>query len=655
MTHRSPLFAVLLAASLAVFPVLGAPVPRGSLVEMIGDLNDAKEGQAVPGMAIGKLREQYKRRLAEELGDNAGAFSNLGPAVMFQQLIQKHAAEQVRSVTIKYTSRDDKGRERIYSGRVFLPPRMKGAPPLAAPLVIYQHGTETRRAFVPSVGEGDETMFGALAAHLCGFVVAMPDGDGMGADDPKYRHAYCQAETTSSCLLDMVLAVRDGEVDGKSVFDDIHYTWDGEIYLVGYSEGGYITMAAVKELSTKSTTPEFQDIKLTGAACMGGPLDLANTIRGLLSASADPYERPYIPAYFISGWEQLYPDVVKADEALNPALLQRTPDNLMDWLKGEAGGDQITPLIQARLTGNPKKAVPARQVLNEVWVKKAIDTPGSPLNKLLEANSLVGTWQPSAPVLLVHDPYDKTVPASGTLAQYEKWRNTPGVDPIGVVKMAVGKTGTGHVGGALVAIPTAFIWIDAGMPRNLMEMAQNQIRDAILDSAPPELEGNAEALVTSLGLQESNPNRALLPLSRIECPAGTVPYKLTYADKLFKVGKVKLYALESTPMFQGQTQTRGLNGYTRLVKEMKKISDSFTLQPGTTYYMAVYPEKGGVALTLGFQNGTGSRTVNIKQVKNKIIGRETPARFDVSSNFKSCVDTSGFDHPDGKAFITLPK
>ena len=649
MILRTTFLAVLLAAMPAGLPAQAAALPRGTLVEL----------GKVENQPVQALKAEYEMRMKRDLGSNAGAFSALSPAVVFQQLIQEHLSSQVRSRAVKYTSKDDKGRDRVYSGRVFLPPRADGAPPVEAPLVLYQHGTETRHRFVPYFGKGDETLFGAMAAELCGFVVAMPDGDGMGADDSGHRHAYCQAETTAACALDMIRAVRDGEVDTGSIFDDIHYTWDGEIYLVGYSEGGYITMAAVKELSTN---PEYKDIKLTGAACMGGPLDLATTIRGLLSASAGPYDRPYIPAYFISGWEELYPGVVDVNQALNPALLKRKPEldnntNLVDWLKSGLSGDEITPMIQARLTGSASKAAPARQVMNEDWLKKTIEVPNSPLNQLLEANSLVkGNWTPSAPVLLVHDPYDKTVPAAGTMAMYDRWKNTPGVDPIGVVKMAVGSTGTGHVGGALVAIPTAFIWIDAGMPRSLMDMAKDQIRNAIKDSAPPELEGNAEALVTSLGLQESNPNRALLPLSRIDVPAGTVPYKLTYADKMFKIGKVKLYVLERQPMFNGQPQTRGLGGYTRLVKEMKKISDEFILQPGTTYYMAVYPEKGGVALTLGFQNGTGSRTVNIKQVKNKIIGRDTGAMFSVSGNFKANVDTTGFDHAsDGKTFITLPK
>jgi pimeloyl-ACP methyl ester carboxylesterase len=639
MSFRNPFLALLVAAG----SLVAAPASRGSLVEL----------GPVENRPVQQLKAEYEKRLADELGPKAGTFAALGPAVVFQQLIQEHLSSQVPSRRVKYTSRDDKGQDRTYSGRVFMPARKPGEPPVSAPLVVYQHGTETRRSFVPYYGKGDETLFGSLAADLCGFVVAMPDGDGMGADPSSRRHAYCQADTTAACVLDMIRAVLNGEVGGQRIFDDTNFVWDGEVYLVGYSEGGYITMAAVKALSTQ---PEYADIKLTGAACMGGPLDLGRTIRDLLSPTAGPYDRPYIPAYFITGWEDLYPDVVKASEALNPDLLrQDTNGDLVEWLRGGLGGDQITPMIQARLAGKKDKPVPARKVMNEAWVRSAVDDPRSRLNQLLDANSLVGDWKPDFPVLLVHDPYDKTVPAAGTLAMFDRWTRL-GADPIGIVKMAVGSTGTGHVGGALVAIPTAFIWIDAGMPRTLMEMAKEKIRAAIQEAAPPSLEGNAEALNTSLGLQEANENRALLPLSRIDVPAGAAPCRLVYSDRLFKIGKVKVYTLEKTPVFSKQSPTRGLNGYTRLLKEMKKLSDEVTLQPGTTYYLAVYPEKGGVALTLGFRTGDTSRTVNIKQVKNKIIGRENGALFSVSTNFKANVDPAGFDKAsDGKTFIVLPQ
>ncbi|MGA2082227.1 MAG: hypothetical protein ABSH53_16685 [Holophaga sp.] len=51
----------------------------------------------------------------------------------------------------------------------------------------------------------------------------------------------------------------------------------------------------------------------------------------------------------------------------------------------------------------------------------------------------------------------------------------------------------------------------------------------------------------------------------------------------------------------------------------------------------------------------GTFTANIKQVKNKIIGRNTGAVFSVSLNFRQRVQTDNFDRAEnGKAFITLP-
>jgi len=269
----------------------------------------------------------------------------------------------------------------------------------------------------------------------------------------------------------------------------------------------------------------------------------------------------------------------------------------------------------------------------------------------------VGGWKPRVPVLLVHDPYDKTVGFSNTKAIHDDWTLQKAEALQGIVELSVGKTGAGHVGGAVIAIPTAFIWIDAAMPKSIWTMTKAMIIKAIKDAAPVGMEANTEAILTTFGLEEANPNRALLPLSRIE-NRGPRPYTLSYKDWLFKLGKVKLYTLSPTPLFPRQTRTPDTGGYTKFEKEMKRSSDTFELQPNTTYYLAVYPEKTGVALTLRFNGGTFAkedRTINIKQVKNKIIGRETPALFSISSNFKKQVQMVCFDKPGSNyPFIVLP-
>lgn len=619
----------------------GRAAPSGTLVAL-------GEVETVP---VKDLNLQYLKTLKRDLTARSEHARTLSPMAVFQQVIQEHIASSVPSRKVLYRSTDAQGSARTYSGRVFLPSRKPGDPPREVPLVIYQHATETRRDAVPSSLKGEETMFGALAAEGCGFAVAMPDGDGMGADPSGKMHAYCFSKTAAASVVDLIRAVL-GDLKGQRIFDDANYIWDGEIYLVGYSEGGYIAMSAVKDLATN---PADQDLKLTGAACMGGPFDLAQATRNLLSDPSTPYDCPYIPSYFILSWKELFGKSIPMDDAINPVLLRKdSSGDITQWLKGDLGGDEITPLIQARF-GDKLKAVPARRILNQPWLVKNLDDPASQLNRELEANTLVGRWKPTAPVLLMHDPLDTTVNFSGTQAMFDDWTRQ-GLKPIGIVKLAVAGSGTGHVGGAIVSIPTAFIWIAAGMPRSLMAMAKDKIRTAMIEAAPPVLEANAEALAGATGLQDANVNRALLPLSRIDYPApgGARPVTLSYGDRLFKVGKVKVYTIERAPVFDQQKPSPGLGGYTRLVKEMKQLGDSCAIMPNTRCCIAVYPEKAGVALTLKFSGAGGPCTISIKQIKNKILGRNNRAAFGISAHFKGQVQTDNYDRAErGGTFITL--
>ncbi|MDR3672792.1 MAG: lipase family protein, partial [Holophaga sp.] len=610
---------------------LGLAATPGTLVEL----------GPVEFTPVRDLTKDYFAKLRRDLATRADDYRILGPMAVFQQMFQEHVASLVPSVRVQYASRDAMNRPRTYSGRVFMPSHTPGTPPMEVPLVIYQHATETRRKATPYYNKGDETLLGALAAELCGFVVAMPDGDGMGADPSPYMHAYCQGKTTATCLIDLIRAAQD-RLDGRAIFDDVNYVWDGEVYIVGYSEGGYIAMAAVKELASN---PEYKDIRLSGAACMGGPFNFGKALRDLLKDPKTPYDRPYIPAYFLAAWQDIYPNEVSLKAAMNPELLKSDASGTAaQWLKGDLGGDQIAALIQARLTGDKAKEVPARAILNEGWVKANIDGP-SRLNKLFDQNSLVGGWKPKSPVLLVHDPYDKTVGFESTKAIHDDWVRQK-INPIGIVELSLLGKGTGHVGGAVVAIPTAFIWIAADMPKSVMAMAKDKLAKAIKDAAPESLKPNAEALADATGLKEANENLALLPLSRIENKGG--PYKLSFGDRFLVLGKIKLYAIEKKPVYPRQNITAGTGGYTRLVKQLKYLKDTFEIPANSTYYMAVYPQKGGVALTLKFEGGGAGKSVyttNIKQVKNKVVGRDTGANFSVSANFKERVEKTSYDRP----------
>ena len=617
--------------------------------------------------------DTYLTALKADLASRDKAWKDFGPSVVFQQMFQERVAAAIPSRKFTYASEDAEGRPRVYSGRVFLPAHKAGDPPIKAPLVVYQHATETRREFTPYNGKGDETMLGALAALGGQMVVAMPDGDGMGIDHAR-MHAYCHGKTGSACLVDCIRAMLSETDDEDMVFDTDNYIWDGRTFIVGYSEGGYQAMAAVKEITTN---PKYKDVVLTGAAAMAGPFSFSSSTAALLKDDKTPYDRPYIPAYFLDAWASLYPIDVDLKKALNPKLLKpdANGETVVKWLEdGYLGGDQISPKMQLALTGDKAKAVPAASILNPDWLKQNVLNTSSHLYGLLKDNDLVGdsvpTWVPKVKVLLVHDPYDRTVTYDNSKAMYDSWFSNGG-KPIGIADLAIGGKGTGHVVGAILAIPMAFVWIDAGMPPDLLTMGKDNVKKAIVASAPKGYEDNAQSLADTLGADQVGDRNdnvpqfglslvRLDPLRKGDQEGG--PYKVTFNDYFAVVGKVKFYTLEKTPPPDWPRQAPSpLGGYTRLVKEIRKKGDIATLDPHKDYYMAVYPSKGFIGLTLKFAGGPKGKfneyTLNIKQaLKNKVVSRSAAyTRFSPNSACKPLANAASFEQPTEKVpFLEFP-
>ena len=418
----------------------------------------------------------------KEINDKLAGWAS-GPEVQamhktFNKMLVQHLSEQVPSRGLQYTSVDAHQHPRLYSGRLFLPSRVPGSAPTRLPLVLYQHGTEPRRATAPYYNQGAEAMLGALGAQVGGLAVAMPDGDGMGADPSPEPHAYCQQTTTARCLLDMARAI---EGSGTRLFDGRNYVWDGRLFLMGYSEGGYIALAAVKALTTD---PACQDLKLTGAACMAGPFDLARMVHTVLKPDAPPFSRPFIVAYLLNNF--LPPDsgAEQFRQSVNPKLLETTPGkpgnpdqgSILQWVDGSLEGYDITQRIQARLTGNPGQALNGRQVLNAPWAATVIDGEHSTLNQRFNENVLVGGWAPRVPVLLAHDRFDECVGYYNSQELYASWV-AQGTHPQELITLSAGSRGPGHEGGAILAIPMAFLWIRTGMPPSLARLGEELVKD----------------------------------------------------------------------------------------------------------------------------------------------------------------------------------
>jgi len=418
----------------------GVP-PPGASAEL-GQLEAGLEPDAEP--ELGEEGGQASRRLG-------GRRLTARPAERIPSLVTSHE--------LRYASRDARGVDRLYSGRVYLPTTWVRHRPPAVPLVVYVHATEAERDNIPQFNRGPEAMAGALAAYFHRFAVAMPDLPGYGHDPSPRPHPYCHAQSLALSILDMVRPALD-------LLEACQMPWDGRLFLVGYSSGAYGAMAAVKELGTN---PRYAGLALTAAACMGGPFQFAEAIRASLGTDA-PYPRPDIQAFLLQAYHDLYPEEGVFAQAINPALLETRshgPDagDLQAWLAGQCSNEMICQKIRARLTGSPFTPIPARAIMNPEWLARQILTPAWPdtaVGRILQENDLVEGWHPEAPMLLATSPRDECVSASNTYAIMEAWARRGCRAKVECHPLTLFGAPLDHEHGATLALGKAFRWFASG-------------------------------------------------------------------------------------------------------------------------------------------------------------------------------------------------
>ena len=366
----------------------------------------------------------------------------------------------VASRELLYPSQDHRGEPRQYSGRLYLPTPWWRREQRSVPLVVYVHGTEAELDQIPQFNRGVESMVGAMAAYFHNFAVAMPDLPGYGKDPSGHPHPYCHAKSLAFSVLDIIKPALGLLAAGK-------LKWDGRVFLVGYSAGGYGAMAAVKE---RHTNPRYADLPLTGAACMAGPFQFSESVRAFL-AGASPYHRPDIQLFLLKAYDDLYPDtgLFSPARALNPKLLEPRTDGvdqgeLQQWLCGTCSGSLICQKVRFRLTGSPDALTPARMVMNPDWLESQLLSeawPETEVGRILRENDLVGGWAPRVPMLLATSPTDEIVPPSNTHAIMAAWAEAGCTAPVSLYPLTLFGAGTDHVSGAPLALEKAFFWFGA--------------------------------------------------------------------------------------------------------------------------------------------------------------------------------------------------
>ena len=143
------------------------------------------------------------------------------------------------------------------------------------PVLLYAHGTTTDKGYdFAQVGNTDNPAVGEanlIAANFAaqGYIVVAPNY--AGYDDSKLDyHPYLVAQQQSTDMVDALDSARS-IIERKKRANDASYSKiddSGKLFIAGYSQGGYVTMATARLLESQKKT-------VTAIAPSSGPYALA--------------------------------------------------------------------------------------------------------------------------------------------------------------------------------------------------------------------------------------------------------------------------------------------------------------------------------------------------------------------------------------------
>ena len=283
---------------------------------------------------------------------------------------------------IIYETIDPFGNPTIASGIISFPENLNQA----FPILSFQHGTVVARDNVAS-----QSGFNPLSLWLtsAGYIYLEPDYIGLG--ESQLMHPYCLKYPSAWSVIDMLRASK------QFCIDSIEIESNDEFILAGYSEGGYVTMAA-HMIIEQEVSDEFN---LLASFPMAGPYDLSGVMVDLM-LEAIPYEEPFYLPYTLISYIAYY-DMGNLYDYFLPEYAE-----MFEYLfNGDYSGSYINSLLPS---------IPISVMLPEVIEDFSYNT-NHPLRLHLDENNL-WDWSPQLDMYMFHGLGDQLVPYENSLVAY---------------------------------------------------------------------------------------------------------------------------------------------------------------------------------------------------------------------------------------------
>lgn len=368
-----------------------------------------------------------------------------------------HSAFDIEMHRMQYQSKRADGSTVALSGLIILPRTATGPVP-GVPILMYQHATEPYRPFSPSQFmvpghnplDYPEVIFAAAMATT-GYAVAMPDYEGMG--DNTDVQPFVHATTLAGQVVDMLRATRDA-LAGKVGSFTPPCTWSGKLFLMGYSEGGFVTLATTKELQLNHAS----EFTVTASAPLSGPHDLSGTMLGTILADTT-FKAPYFLPFVLTSYYSIY-----HDPKLSPTYTMIAPYQtvLPPLFNGNYTGETINTFMG--MSYSPVQLIVTKSILTQQFITDLQSTT-STIAGYLRDNDTYRGWAPIMPVRMLHNPNDDLVPYANSRVAFgafssagaKQWVSL--VQSTDTVNLSSSTVPTVHVAAALPELHDAWLWI----------------------------------------------------------------------------------------------------------------------------------------------------------------------------------------------------
>lgn len=282
------------------------------------------------------------------------------------------------------TSYPGKSEKILASGALIVPNDIKNSP-----ILSYQHGTIIENKDAPSLFSDTKQNNFAAVFSATGFYVSMPDYLGYG-ESSNELHLYEHGESLATASYDMLLAARE------FLFINKHNVGD-KLFLTGYSEGGYATMALHQHIEAKGK------LTVTASAPAAGAYNKSLFAQEVVSKNEPlPFIKNYL--WVIDSYNRAHGINKLWSHYLNePFASKINPTNPLS-------------VFSTDIDTNPTKLF-TQEFRDEISSKENTE-----FNKALQSNNRYD-WKANAPVRLYYGTKDDFVYPSNSISAHDAMKS----------------------------------------------------------------------------------------------------------------------------------------------------------------------------------------------------------------------------------------